>query len=102
MGFAPIVCARRYSDFADCIEDINKSPYGLHIGLFTRDLRKAFYAYENVVAGGVLVGEMPNFRIDSHPYGGVGDSGIGREGVKSAMLDYTEEKVLIMKDANKL
>ena len=56
--------------------DVNNSAYGLHIGVFTRDLRKAFYAYENIEAGGVLINEMSNFRIDSHPYGGVKDSGL--------------------------
>ena len=78
------------------------SDYAAIAGVFTSSLHKAFYAFEHIVAGGVIVNEVPSMRTDSQAYGGVKDSGIGREGIRYAMDDMSELKVMIMKNAAQL
>ncbi len=75
---------------------VNASRYGLQAGVFTRDLGLAFWAGEELEVGGVAVGDVPSYRADLMPYGGVKESGQGREGVRAAMHDLTEEKVLVL------
>src|SRR5207253_9834872 len=76
--FAPVVTLEPYDDFAQALRQINESPYGLQAGVFTRDGARIFQAYEELEVGGVIAGDVPSFRIDHMPYGGVKDSGLGR------------------------
>ena len=75
---------------------INDSAYGLQAGVFTHDLQTAFAAHRALKVGGVIVGDVPSYRADQMPYGGVKGSGVGREGVASAMDDYTEPRVMVL------
>jgi len=94
--FAPVVTLEPYDDFALALRQINESPYGLQAGVFTRDSNRIFQAYEELEVGGVIAGDVPSFRIDHMPYGGVKDSGLGREGLRYAIEDMTEPKLLVM------
>src|ERR1700732_5188100 len=94
--FAPVVTVEPYDDFNQALKQINNSPYGLQAGLFTRDAKLIFNAYEELEVGGLIAGDVPAFRIDHMPYGGVKDSGMGREGLRYAIEDMTELKLLVM------
>ncbi|HKW16432.1 MAG TPA: aldehyde dehydrogenase family protein [Terriglobales bacterium] len=94
--FAPVVTLEPYDDFAAALRRINESPYGLQAGVFTRDASRIFQAYEELEVGGVIAGDVPSFRIDHMPYGGVKDSGLGREGLRYAIEDMTEPRLLVM------
>jgi acyl-CoA reductase-like NAD-dependent aldehyde dehydrogenase len=94
--FAPVVTVESYDDFDGAVRQINHSPYGLQVGIFTRDAKLLFSAYEELEVGGVIAGDVPSFRIDHMPYGGVKDSGIGREGLRYAIEDMTEPRLLVM------
>ena len=94
--FAPVVTVEPYDEFADAIREVNDSPYGLQAGVFTRDAKLLFQAYQELQVGGVIAGDAPSFRIDHMPYGGVKDSGLGREGLRYAMEEMTERKILVM------
>jgi acyl-CoA reductase-like NAD-dependent aldehyde dehydrogenase len=94
--FAPVVTVEPYDDFDTALAQVNDSPYGLQAGLFTNDARRIFRAYEQLEVGGVIVGDVPTFRIDHMPYGGVKDSGNTREGLKYAIEEMTERKLLVM------
>jgi acyl-CoA reductase-like NAD-dependent aldehyde dehydrogenase len=87
-------------DTVDSVEEafarVNDSRFGLQAGVFTRDLQLAFRAARELEVGGVVIGDVPSFRADQMPYGGLKDSGIGREGVHAAMVDLTEEWVLLL------
>lgn len=95
-AFAPIVCVYRYRDFGEALQAVNYSIYGLQAGVFTNDLKKAFQAYEILDVGGVIINDIPTFRIDNMPYGGVKQSGFGREGIKYAMEEMTELKLMAL------
>jgi acyl-CoA reductase-like NAD-dependent aldehyde dehydrogenase len=94
--FAPVVTVQTYASFDDALAAVNDSAYGLQAGLFTNDVRRIFRAYEELEVGGVLVNEVPTWRIDSMPYGGVKQSGLGREGLKYAIEEMTEPKLLVL------
>lgn len=94
--FAPVVTVEPYQDFADALRQINNTPYGLQAGIFTRDAKLLFHAYEELEVGGVMAGDVPTFRIDHMPYGGIKDSGFGREGLRYAIEEMTEPKLLVM------
>ena len=94
--FAPIVTIESYDDFSLALRRINESPYGLQAGVFTRDANRIFQAYDELEVGGVIAGDVPSFRIDHMPYGGVKDSGLGREGLRYAIEEMTEPKLLVM------
>jgi acyl-CoA reductase-like NAD-dependent aldehyde dehydrogenase len=96
-AFAPIVTLHRYDDFDAALAFVNDSHFGLQAGIFTRDLRLAMRAYETLEVGGVLINQVPTFRVENMPYGGVKDSGFGREGVRYAMEEMTELRSLIVK-----
>jgi acyl-CoA reductase-like NAD-dependent aldehyde dehydrogenase len=87
----------KFSDFDEALEKVNHSRYGLQAGIFTRDLNKALKAWDTLEVGGVIVGDVPSFRVDNMPYGGVKDSGLGREGIRSAIEDMTELRLLVVK-----
>jgi len=94
-AFAPVVAVNPYKDVEEAVSWVNASDYGLQVGVFTRDLQVAWKCIREIEAGGVLVNEGPTFRADHMPYGGVKYSGIGREGPKFAVEDYTEIKTVI-------
>ena len=93
--FGPVVLVDSYQDFDQALNDINNSRYGLQAGLFTRDLQEINLAFRKLEVGGLIINDAPTFRVDHMPYGGVKDSGFGREGVKYAMLDMLEPKILV-------
>ena len=80
----------------DAFAVVNDSRFGLQTGVFTHDLQVAFRAHRDLEVGGVIVGDVPSYRADQMPYGGVKASGVGREGLRSAMDDYTYERVLVL------
>lgn len=94
--FAPAVTVSKYDAFEEAINHLNNSAYGLQASVFTNNIKRAFYAYENLHVGGVLINDVPSFRTDNMPYGGVKDSGFGREGVRYAMEEMTESKLLVL------
>jgi len=94
--FAPVVTVEPYSDFASALKQVNSSAYGLQAGLFTRDAQLIFQAYDELEVGGLIAGDVPTFRIDHMPYGGIKDSGLGREGLRDAIQEMTEPKLLVM------
>src|ERR1700723_2264916 len=94
--FAPVVTVEPYTDFATALKQVNSSAYGLQAGLFTRDPKLIFQAYPELEVGGLIAGDVPTFRVDHMPYGGVKDSGLGREGLRDAIHEMTEPKLLVM------
>ncbi|HET7205267.1 MAG TPA: aldehyde dehydrogenase family protein [Terriglobales bacterium] len=94
--FAPVVTVEPYDDIDEVLREVNDSPYGLQAGIFTRDSKLLFRAYEELEVGAVVAGDVPSFRIDHMPYGGIKDSGLGREGLRYAIEDMTEPKLLVM------
>lgn len=94
--FGPLVTVTPYDDFESVLKAVNESEYGLQAGLFTQHVGRIFQAFEQLEVGAVLANEIPTFRADHMPYGGVKDSGIGREGVRYAIEDMTEPKLLVL------
>ena len=94
--FAPVATIEPYKDFEDALSRTNDSQYGLQAGLFTHDSRLIFGAFERLEVGGVIVGDVPTFRVDPMAYGGVKDSGLGREGIRYAIEEMTERRLLVM------
>jgi acyl-CoA reductase-like NAD-dependent aldehyde dehydrogenase len=93
--FGPVVTIESYEVFDKAIHYINDSRYGLQAGVFTNKISEMNYAFEHLEVGGVIINDTPTFRVDHMPYGGVKDSGLGREGVKYAIKDMLEEKILV-------
>jgi glyceraldehyde-3-phosphate dehydrogenase (NADP+) len=94
--FAPVATIQTFSDFDQAIAQANSSNYGLQAGVFTRDMTRAFRAAKALEYGGVIVNDVPTFRVDSMPYGGVKMSGFGREGVRYAMEEMTEPRLIVI------
>jgi len=94
--FAPVVTVTPYADFDEAVRSVNASEYGLQAGVFTRDVNRIFTAYEELEVGGVIINDVPAFRLDQMPYGGVKMSGMGREGLKYAIEEMTEPKLLVI------
>ncbi len=97
-AFGPVVTLDSYQDYKSVIKQINDSEFGLQAGIFTHDWREINYAYKKLDVGGVVINDVPTFRADHLPYGGVKDSGIGREGPKYAIMDMMEPRVLMLDD----
>jgi acyl-CoA reductase-like NAD-dependent aldehyde dehydrogenase len=95
--FGPVVAVYRYSDLNDAIRLVNDTPYGLQAGIYTQNLTRAFQAARRFRVGGVLINDVPMFRADHMPYGGVKESGIGREGPRYAIEEMTEVKLICWK-----
>lgn len=95
-AFAPLVGLYRFTNFADALAMVNDSAYGLQAGVFTRDLQHALSAHEAIETGGVIVNDVPTYRIDQMPYGGVKDSGLGREGPRYTIEEMTEPRLLVI------
>ncbi|MFI5227051.1 MAG: aldehyde dehydrogenase family protein [Candidatus Limnocylindrales bacterium] len=95
-AFAPLVVAFPFSDFDAAIGQVNDSFFGLQTGVFTNDLSHAWRAFGELEVGGVIVNDVPTYRIDHMPYGGVKDSGLGREGLRWAIEDMTELRIMVL------
>ena len=95
-AFAPLVVAFPFRDFDEAIAGVNDSMFGLQTGVFTNDLAGAWRAFSELEVGGVVVNDVPTFRIDNMPYGGVKDSGLGREGLRYAIEDMTEIRIMVL------
>jgi len=95
-AFAPLVVAFKFHDFDEAIAGVNDSMFGLQTGVFTNDLAGAWRAFGELEVGGVIVNDVPTYRIDHMPYGGVKDSGLGREGLRYAMDDMTEIRIMVI------
>ncbi|MBU6198835.1 MAG: aldehyde dehydrogenase family protein, partial [Xanthomonadaceae bacterium] len=97
-AFGPVALLQKYKNFEDAIRIVNDSEFGLQAGVFTFDVRKAMRAWDELDVGGVVIGDVPSFRVDNMPYGGVKDSGLGREGIRYAIDDMTEIRLMVMRD----
>jgi glyceraldehyde-3-phosphate dehydrogenase (NADP+) len=93
--FGPVVVLEPVENIAEAVSFVNQGCFGLQAGIFTDSQREIDYAFEHLEVGGVIVNDVPTFRVDHMPYGGIKDSGFGREGVKYAMLDMLEPKLLV-------
>lgn len=97
-AFGPVACLEPFGDFDEALARANDSDFGLQAGVFTADLAHAMRAWDRLEVGGVIVGDAPSFRVDNMPYGGVKQSGLGREGVRYAIEDMTEQRLLVIRD----
>jgi len=95
-AFGPVIAIEPYDDFEQALADVNHSRYGLQAGLLTRDAGRILTAYRELEVGGLIVGDTPSWRLDAMPFGGVKDSGLGREGIRSAIYEMTEPRMLVM------
>jgi len=93
-AFGPIVCVEAIDSIDEAIDRVNRSRYGLQAGLYTRDIHTAMRAADLLEVGGVMINDFPTFRVDHMPYGGVKESGVGREGIKYAIEELTELKLI--------
>lgn len=94
--FGPVFCVEPFDDFAEACRIVNDSDYGLQAGVFTSDIHKSFYAFNHLEVGGVVINDVPSMRVDSMPYGGVKASGLGREGLRFAIEDMTEIRLMVL------
>jgi acyl-CoA reductase-like NAD-dependent aldehyde dehydrogenase len=96
-AFGPVAVVSSFASFDAALDEVNDSVFGLQAGIFTRDIYKAHKAWDTLEVGGVIIGDVPSWRADQMPYGGVKDSGIGREGIRFAMEDMTEIRLLVIR-----
>jgi acyl-CoA reductase-like NAD-dependent aldehyde dehydrogenase len=96
-AFGPVAVLSTFDDFDTALDEVNDSVYGLQAGVFTRDLYQAQKAWDRLEVGGVIVGDVPSFRVDHMPYGGVKESGQGREGIRFSMEEMTEPRLLVVR-----
>jgi acyl-CoA reductase-like NAD-dependent aldehyde dehydrogenase len=96
-AFGPVAVLSRFSEYDEALKEVNNSQFGLQAGIFTRDLYRMNQAWDELDVGGVIIGDVPSWRVDHMPYGGVKDSGLGREGVKFAMEDMSEIRNLVIR-----
>jgi len=96
-AFGPVAVLAPFSDFDQVLREVNDSKYGLQAGVFTRDLYKAQRAWDELEVGGVVIGDVPSWRVDHMPYGGVKDSGLGREGLRYSIEEMTEPRLLVIR-----
>ncbi|GGW83502.1 aldehyde dehydrogenase family protein [Alteromonas halophila] len=96
-AFGPLSVLESFNDYDEALAEINNSRYGLQAGIFTRDLYKANRAWDVLDVGGVIIGDVPSWRVDNMPYGGVKDSGLGREGIRYAIEDMTETRLMVIR-----
>ncbi|RPJ79484.1 MAG: aldehyde dehydrogenase family protein, partial [Acidobacteria bacterium] len=94
--FAPLVGLYPFDDFATALSEVNRSSYGLQAGVFTKDIGRAFRGFDALEVGGVIINDVPTYRIDHMPYGGVKDSGLGREGPRYTIEEMTELKLMVI------
>lgn len=101
-AFGPVATLQPFVDFKEAVRMVNDSVFGLQAGVFTKDIDHAYYAFNELEVGGVVIGDVPSFRVDSMPYGGIKDSGLGREGIRFAMEDMTEIKLMVFNRVGRL
>jgi acyl-CoA reductase-like NAD-dependent aldehyde dehydrogenase len=94
--FGPVVTISPYQTFEEALATVNDSRYGLQAGVFTNDINRAFEAHRTLEVGGVIVNDVSAFRADQMPYGGSKDSGFGREGLRFAMEEMTEQRIMVL------
>ncbi|MFN2490002.1 MAG: aldehyde dehydrogenase family protein [Actinomycetota bacterium] len=94
--FGPVITIGTYSDFEEAIEEVNESRYGLQAGVFTSDLNRIMLAHRDIEVGGLIANDVSSFRADQMPYGGTKDSGAGREGLRYAMAEMSEQRILVL------
>lgn len=99
-AFGPVAVLSKFTDFDAALKEVNNSDFGLQAGIFTRDIYKIQKAWDELDVGGVVIGDVPSWRVDHMPYGGVKDSGLGREGVRFAIEDMTELRLLVIRNPN--
>ncbi len=99
-AFGPVAVLSKFGDFDAALHEVNNSVFGLQAGIFTRDIYKAMRAWDELEVGGVIIGDVPSWRVDNMPYGGVKESGLGREGIRYAIADMTEERLLVIREAH--
>ncbi|NII10535.1 aldehyde dehydrogenase family protein [Oleiagrimonas sp. C23AA] len=99
-AFGPVALLAPFSDFHAVLDTVNDSEYGLQAGVFTNDLGHTMAAWDRLEQGGVIINDIPSFRVDNMPYGGVKRSGLGREGIRRAIEDMTEERLLVIHDVD--
>ena len=97
-AFGPVAVLSKFKNFDEALDEINESAFGLQAGVFTRDIHKANKAWDSLDVGGVIIGDVPSWRVDHMPYGGVKDSGLGREGIRFAIDDMTEIRLMVIRD----
>lgn len=100
-AFGPVAVLSKFSDFESALDQVNAGRYGLQAGVFTSDLYRAQRAWDHLEVGGVIIGDVPSWRVDHMPYGGIKDSGIGREGIRYAIEDMTEIRLLVIRTPRK-
>ncbi len=96
-AFGPVSVISKFEDFDKALKEVDNSQFGLQAGIFTRDIYKANKAWDELEVGGVVIGDVPSWRVDNMPYGGVKESGLGREGIKYAIEDMTEQKLMVLR-----
>lgn len=96
-AFGPVAVLMKFTDFDEALEEVNRSEFGLQAGVFTRDLFKVLDAWDRLQVGGLMVNEIPSYRVDNMPYGGVKNSGFGREGIRFSMEEMTEIRNLVIR-----
>ncbi|MFQ5780123.1 MAG: aldehyde dehydrogenase family protein, partial [Nitrospiria bacterium] len=94
--FAPVVTVTAYGQLTQAIAQVNHSPFGLQAGLFSRDIQKVFTAFDQIDVGGLIINDVPTYRVDHMPYGGIKESGFGREGIRYAIEEMTDLKLLAL------
>lgn len=99
-AFGPVSVLSSFDDFDQALAEVNNSQFGLQAGIFTRDIYKAHKAWDELEVGGVVIGDVPSWRVDNMPYGGVKESGLGREGIKYAIQDMTELRLMVIRNPN--
>ena len=97
-AFGPVAILEKFDNFDDALDTVNDSDFGLQAGIFTDSLAHAHEAWNSLEVGGVVINDVPSFRVDNMPYGGVKDSGLGREGVRYAIEDMTELRLMVMRE----
>ena len=97
-AFGPVTLLAGFDAFDDALAAVNRSDFGLQAGVFTNSLGHAMHAWDRIEAGGIVVNDVPSFRVDNMPYGGVKLSGLGREGIRYAIEDMTERRLMVLKD----
>ena len=98
-AFGPVTVLSQFTDFDEALAEVNNSQFGLQAGIFTRDIYKAHKAWDELEVGGVVIGDVPSWRVDNMPYGGVKESGLGREGIRYAIEDMTEIRLMVLRNA---
>jgi len=98
--FGPVIVVEPYKEFKQAVQMVDDSVYGLQAGVFTQNINKILFAYHNIEAGGIIVNDVPTYRVDNMPYGGVKESGYGREGVKYAVEEMTEMRLLVIREGS--